>query len=178
MKGLIFTEFFELVDKKFGMEVSEQLIETSDLESGGIYTAVGTYDPQEMVSLVTNLATVTNIPVSKLLNVFGKHLWHTFWANYPMLFEGMNSTMEFLPKVNDYVHMEVQKLYPDAELPTFECEKQDNKLIMTYHSVRNLSDLAEGLILQCIEQFGEDLQVERETIDGDLPSTRFTITPC
>lgn len=177
MKGLVFTEFFELVDKVFSMEISEQLIEMSNLESGGIYTAVGTYDPMEMVTLVTNLAELTKTPVGELLKAFGKHLWQYFWDSYPMLFEGMHSTMEFLPRVNDYVHMEVQKLYPDAELPTFICENPEpGKLVITYSSVRNLPDLAEGLILQCIDHFGESMTVKRETIEGDTPSTRFTVT--
>lgn len=177
MKGLVFTEFFELVDKAFSMEISEELIEMSDLESGGVYTAVGTYDAKEMVTLVTNLAKLTKVPVPDLLKTFGQHLWQYFWDSYPMLFEGMNSAMEFLPRVNDYVHMEVQKLYPDAELPTFECETPEpGKLIITYRSVRNFPDLAEGLIRQCIQHFGESMDVERETAEGDVPSTRFIIT--
>ena len=49
MKGMIFTEFFELVDDRFSFETSERLIEMSHLPSEGIYTSVGTYDHQEMV---------------------------------------------------------------------------------------------------------------------------------
>lgn len=177
MKGLVFTEFFELVDKEFSMETSEQLIEMSDLPSGAIYTSVGTYDPKEMVTLVTNLAKLTGISVPDLLRTFGRHLWQFFLVSYPMLFEGMSSSMEFLPRVNDYVHMEVQKLYPDAELPTFESEMvKEGQLIITYRSVRNLPDLAEGLIRQCIEHFGESMKIKRETIPGETPATRFTIT--
>ena len=42
MKGLVFTEFLELVDEQFSFETCEQIIEMSDLPSGGIYTSVGT----------------------------------------------------------------------------------------------------------------------------------------
>ena len=177
MKGLVFTEFFELVDEVFSMETSEQLIEISDLPSEGIYTAVGTYDPQEIVTLVTNLAEITQTPVPDLLQTFGRHLWKRFLVTFPQLFEGITSSMEFLPRVNDYVHMEVQKLYPDAELPVFECHQPEpDRLIMTYRSVRNLPDLAEGLIRQCIEYYNDSLKVTRETIPGEAPETRFTIS--
>ena len=43
MKGIVFTEFFELVEDKFGLEVVQQIIDECKLESEGIYTSVGTY---------------------------------------------------------------------------------------------------------------------------------------
>ena len=177
MKGLVFTEFFELVDELFSMETSERLIEISDLPSKGIYTAVGTYDSKEMVTLVTHLAELTQTPAAELLRTFGGHLWQRFLVMFPSFFEGIGSSLAFLPRVNDYVHMEVQKLYPDAELPVFECLKPEpGRLILIYRSVRNLPDLAEGLIHQCIEYYQDSLTVTRETHPGDPPETRFTIS--
>ena len=86
--------------------------------------------------------------------------------------------MEFLPSVENYVHLEVLKLYPDAELPFFSCTSPEpGMMIMTYRSKRNLPDLAEGLILACIDHFDESLLVRRETIEGDPPETRFIIVP-
>ena len=54
MKGLVFTEFLEMVESKFGLEVVDNIIEHSELPSGGVYTSVGTYDFNEMLSLITN----------------------------------------------------------------------------------------------------------------------------
>ena len=176
MKGMVFTEFFELVDDTFSFETSEQLIEMSQLPSEGIYTSVGTYDHQEMVTLVTNLSTLTNVPVPKLLNTFGRHLFKRFLTSFPSFFENIGSSLEFLPQVNDYVHLEVLKLYPDAELPSFDCEKPEpGTMIMTYRSKRNMADLAEGLILACIEHFDEPLIVKKEVGQEIPPETRFTI---
>ena len=42
MKGVIFTEFMELVEHQFGLEELDTLIEESAVPSGGVYTAVGT----------------------------------------------------------------------------------------------------------------------------------------
>ncbi len=55
MKGIVFTEFLEMVEDKFGLETVDSIIENSNLPSEGIYTSVGTYDFNEMVSLITSL---------------------------------------------------------------------------------------------------------------------------
>lgn len=178
MKGMVFTEFFELVDDTFSFETSEKLIEISDLPTQGVYTAVGTYDPAEMFTLVGNLAKLTNTTVPFLLKTFGRHLFGRFLTSFPQFFEGVNSSLEFLPLVDSYVHIEVRKLYPDAELPSFSCTTPESgSMIMIYRSKRNLPDLAEGLILACIDHFGESLQVTRQTGEGSTPETHFFITP-
>lgn len=45
MKGIIFTEFLDMVDEQFGFEVTEHIIEKAkhQLSTGGSYSAVGTY---------------------------------------------------------------------------------------------------------------------------------------
>lgn len=50
MKGMIFTEFLEMVEEKFSMEMVDQILSESDLPSGGIYTSVGNYPHTEIVS--------------------------------------------------------------------------------------------------------------------------------
>jgi hypothetical protein len=131
-----------------------------------------------MVTLVTNLSTLTGVAVPDLLKEFGRHLFKRFLISFPTFFEGIGSSLEFLPRVNDYVHMEVRKLYADAELPLFTCHfPAPGTMVMAYRSSRNLPDLAEGLILGCIEHFGEPLAVTREAGQGDPPETRFIISP-
>ena len=178
MKGMVFTEFLELVDDKLSFETSERLIEMSDLPSEGSYTAVGTYDAQEMMTLVTNLSTLTGVSVPDLLKAFGRHLFKRFVSFFPAFFEGVGSSLEFLPRVDSYVHLEVRKLYPDAELPSFSCSiPEPGTLIMAYQSKPNLADLAEGLILACIEHFGDSLVVTREIGQGEPRETGFVVMP-
>jgi len=178
MKGLVFVEFIEMVENGFSIEMSDRLIEMSDLPSNGIYTSVGTYDPQEMVTLVGNLSTLTGIPASDLLKNFGRYLFKRFVESFPNFFKGITSSFVFLSQVNSYVHLEVRKLYEDAELPTFECTSPvSGQLQMKYQSKRNLPDLAEGLILGCIDYYGEQLEVERKSIPGNPLATLFIISP-
>jgi hypothetical protein len=177
MKGIVFSEFLRMVDETYSIETSERLLETVPLPSGGAYTSVGTYDSREMVALLTGLSEITAIPAPDLLRGFGRHLLKRFAETFPEFFEGVTSVFDFLPSVESYVHLEVKKLYPDAELPSFTCvSPEPGRLEMTYRSLRNLPDLAEGLILGTIEHFGESIDVQRESIPGAPPAELFRIT--
>ena len=39
MKGVVFTEFFDMLEQAHGYELVDKLLETTELESGGVYTA-------------------------------------------------------------------------------------------------------------------------------------------
>ncbi len=62
MKGIIFTEFMELVEEKFGLDVLDQVLDLSNDE--GVYTAVGSYDHKDLVKLIVNLSKVSGVPPS------------------------------------------------------------------------------------------------------------------
>jgi hypothetical protein len=178
MKGMVFTEFLEMVEEKFSPDMAERIIEAGELESGGAYTTVGTYDHQEMIALVTCLSRETGIPASQLIRTFGEHLFERFHHLFPNYFEGVPSAFDFLRHVDDYVHIEVRKLYPEAELPTFACETpRSDQLSMTYRSTRPFAALAEGLIQGCIAHYGEPIEVGVEDLsDGAGTAARFLLT--
>ena len=178
MKGIVFTEFLEMVEDLFSPEIADRIIETSDLQSGGVYTAVGTYDHNELVQLVTQLSTATGIAVPHLLHTFGKHLFGRFVVSYPQFFGGVGSAFAFLEHVEGYMHVEVRKLYPNADLPRFEYDTSEpRRLMMIYRSTRPFADLAEGLISGCIEHFGEQIDIQREDLsDGQGTCARFSLT--
>ena len=177
MKGIVFTEFIELVEARFSVPVAERLLETTDLPSGGIYTSVGTYDSAEMFALVTRLSELTQVPVPDLLREFGRHMFGRFLEKFPSFFEGIDSAPDFLEQVDGFVHVEVRKLYPDAELPGFTCERPTpERLLMTYRSSRQLPDLAEGLIRACYAHYGQELALAREPVPGDPGAVLFVLT--
>lgn len=163
MKGVVFTEFLEMVEEKFSYDMADKIIDASNLPSGGAYTAVGTYDHAEIVQLVTHLSKETGIAVSDLLRAFGQHVFKKFSVSYSQFFQGISSSMEFMEKVDGYIHVEVRKLYPDAELPKLEYEKPEpGTLKVTYRSGRPFADLADGMISGCIAHFNDGVTVRRE----------------
>jgi hypothetical protein len=176
MKGVVFTEFVEMVESRFSPETADMLLDECDLPSGGVYTAVGTYDHTELVSMVVRLSEHSGIAVPDLVRTFGQHMFGRFQAGYPQFFDGSSNALDFLAGIENVIHKEVLKLYPDAQLPRFDLERPDaDTLIMTYRSERHLGDLAEGLIQQCITHFGESIAMERHDLDAPGQPVRFQL---
>ena len=165
MKGMVFTEFLEMVESKFSADMVDDIIEDSDLPSGGAYTAVGTYDHAELVTMVGALAQRSGLPVPALVHAFGLHLFGRFHALYPKFFEGTSNALDFLEGIETVIHTEVRKLYPDAQLPQFDCARSASGLDMVYPSPRHFGDLAAGLIDGAVAHFGDAVSVTRR----DLP---------
>lgn len=178
MKGIVFTEFLEMVESKFSYEVADRILSESALPSGGVYTAVGDYDHHEMLTLVTQLSRAVDLPIPALVHAFGKHLFSRFVEGYPSFFKGIDSSMMFLSGIEDIVHAEVRKLYPTAQLPSFDIREQDNGLVMHYRSSRPFADLAHGLLEGCIEHFADRVMLARADTPGrEGFDAVFTLTP-
>jgi len=176
MKGMVFTEFMEMVEARFSADMLDDIIDDADLPHGGAYTAVGTYDHTEMVRLVVALSQRTGAPVPDLIRAFGHHLFQRFHVLYPHFFEGMANVQDFLFTIEGVIHVEVLKLYPDAQLPRFECTRCGPSLEMVYHSPRHFDDLALGLIEGAIAHWGGAFTVSREVLP-EGQGVRFMIDP-
>lgn len=178
MLGVVFTELLEMVEDTFGDDVLEDLLDELDLESGGAYTAVGSYSHSEIVQIVVALSKQTNMPVDDLVIAFGKHLMTVFVQKYPGFFDDVTDSFTFLSSVDQYIHKEVLKLYPNAELPKFDSKLVDPQTLeMTYSSVRPFSNLAKGLIEGTLEHFGEKGSIATKDMSTDEKNiVQFTIT--
>lgn len=177
MKGIVFTEFLEMVETEFGMDMVNGLLESTQLESGGVYSAVGTYHHKEMVSLVVELSNRSGMGLPDLLKAFGKYLFNTFKTSYASMFESSTDGFDFLERVDQEIHVEVLKLYPDAELPSFRTERLSDKVLqMDYRSDRSMGAVAHGLIEACGEHYNEGFDIEMEPQTEDGKYVRFLIT--
>ncbi|MFK7810904.1 MAG: heme NO-binding domain-containing protein [Maribacter sp.] len=177
MKGIVFTEFLEMVEETFGLETTDTIIENSNLPSEGIYTSVGTYDFNEMVSLITSLSEIVEIPVNDLIYTFGLYLFNSLGSAHPEVIQNYNSPLGLLYSIEDHIHVHVQKLYPEAELPTFKIlEKTDTSISMIYSSSRGLYRLAHGLIEKCFEHFNGSATIEYELLKEDGTEVKFDVT--
>ena len=177
MKGIVFTEFLEMVESEFGYETVDNIISKSDLASGGVYTSVGTYAFSEMGMLLHNLSKDTDLSMQQLLNAFGKYLFNTFLKNYPDFFNAESSAFSFLESIENHIHVEVLKLYPDAELPKFETKLiNEDTLEMIYSSERKMADFAEGLIEKTLEHYKMDASIHQEKLNESGSKVKFLIS--
>ncbi|RNC89653.1 MAG: hypothetical protein ED555_09310 [Allomuricauda sp.] len=176
MKGIVFAEFLEMVEDEFGLETVDAIIEASDLESGGAYTAVGTYEFNEMVSLLKSLNARVQIPIDDLIYAFGHYLFNSLGKAHPEVIKSYTSPIGLLYSIEDHIHVHVKKLYPDAELPTFKIlEKTDTSISMVYASSRGLYRLAHGLMEKCFEHFNASATVNYELLKEDGSEVKFDI---
>lgn len=177
MKGMVFTEFLELVELRTSPEFVEDLIDAAELPSKGVYTATGTYPYTEFTALVDCMHRKTGIPAKQVLLDYGEHLFARFHVLYPAFFHDCGNVFDFLEEVETHIHKEVRKLYPEANLPSFIIERRGNEFAMTYVSERGLTDLCEGLLRGVLRHFGTSAQVRRIDLQGQFPAqARFEIT--
>lgn len=176
MKGIVFTGFLELVEEKFGIEMVDSIIEASELESEGVYTAIGTYNFSEMLSLLTNLSERTNISIDDLLLVYGEHFFGVIERSYKGLVDTYKDPIDMLSSIENHIHVEVRKIYPEAELPTFIVEeKSEDLLIMVYKSSRAMYYFGLGLMNRTFKHFNTTAEITLEKLTEDGTEVRFII---
>jgi hypothetical protein len=162
MKGMVFTEFLDMVEQAWSPDLADRLIDSALSPSAGAYTAVGTYDHRELVRMVQALAVESSIPVPELLRRFGHHLSRTFAGRFPAFFRSQPTLLDFLASIDAVIHVEVLKLYPDAELPSFRVEhRSDDAVTLTYRSTRHMAPLALGLIEGAALHYGQRVQIDQ-----------------
>ncbi|GAA4230869.1 nitric oxide sensor HnoX [Postechiella marina] len=176
MKGIVFTEFLDLVEDKFGLEMVDNIITSSTLDSGGVYTAVGTYSFSEMLQLLQHLSANTGISIDNLLLVYAEHFFSVIERSYPGLLATYKDPIEMLASIENHIHIEVRKIYPDAELPTFEVlEKSEKSLVMIYKSSRAMHHFGLGLMNKTFEHFNATATIELEKLNDQGTKVKFII---
>ena len=178
MLGMVFTEFVDLIEQRFGIEVLDQVIARAELDHAGAYTAVGYYPFAELQQLLASLCRQTGVAADVLLRTFGRHLFERLRAGHPQFFADERLDLfALLDRLDAVVHVEVRKLYPEAKLPRFTCSRiDDDHLQLDYSSERGLADLALGLVEGAALHFGEHVDITRvdTMVDGEQ-RTRFRL---
>lgn len=161
MKGIVFDLLRDMVEDNYGLEGWNTVLEKAG--SDGMYLSPESYSDQEMMSLVLAASDVTGIETDDLLRTFGSFMAKEFYQRFPSFFDSCDNVIDFLLSVDRIVHVEVMKLYPGANLPSFSYEERDaNKLTMIYRSDRMLCYLAEGLIQGSAKHYGKAITIQHD----------------
>lgn len=178
MRGIVFTELLEMVEEKYDASMVDDVLDACNLSTDGAYTSVGTYDHTEFLQIVRSLSAHTNTSVSDLIQIYGEHLFGRFHHMMPVFFEEPKTAFEFLESVHDTIHVEVNKLYPNAKLPEFQTRYDEaDRFIMTYKSRCPFADFALGLIKGCIKFYQEKIEIAYEDANTDEHFVRvFTLS--
>jgi hypothetical protein len=154
MKGFIFTNFVDFIETTHGLEMVDEMITNCNLPSEGIYSSFSNYDFDELVSLLTYVSTKTNTNPEILLEKFGVFVFPYLIGKHSYIIENFDNPIDLIGGIENHIHIEVKKLYNDADLPTFRVvEKTEKKLSIIYNSSKGLTYFAIGLIKETLNHF-------------------------
>ena len=176
MKGIIFNLVEEAVTAEHGEDAWDDLLDQAGVE--GSYTSLQLYPDEELTALVVAGSELLGVEPADLARWLGHEAALGLAERYPHFFEPHPSTRPFLLTLNDVIHPEVRKLYPDASPPDFEFEEMpDGALVMTYSSRRRLCDLATGMIAGAATHYGETATVTHDAcMKHGAPSCVLTVS--
>ncbi len=159
MKGIIFNLLENLVIDKFGDEIMEEIFEEAEFSvDAPPFIATETYPVSDLVAIVALLSEKSNIPIDDLIYEFGKYMFPNLADKYPVFFKDVDSPLEFLKNVNDIIHVEVRKIFTEANPPIVKIEDiNQNKATLHYSSERKLCRLLEGLLDGVAIHFGKKI---------------------
>lgn len=180
MKGFVFQEFFDFVDRRFGPDVTEEIIETAELEHDAAYAATGTYPFSDLQKLVGAACRRLDADPADMLRDFGGSVGCAFARGHRDRFDRHDGLFDMLANVEELIHVEVRKLYPEAELPRFQVEaRSESQMLLHYRSERKLWDFAKGIIEAAAGHYGETVDVEIARVEGveDEALIRVVKTP-
>lgn len=170
MLGIVFTSLIDMLEEKASPEFADEVITDAKLENEGSFTAVGYYPYSEMQKLLTVLVEKTGKSADELLHDFGYYLFGQLAQSHGQVLAGKESLLEMLTYLDGDIHVQVRKLYPDADLPRFTVlSRTDKAMRMRYQSKHDLYALAEGLLDGAADFY--NCAISRETIKAGEPHT-------
>lgn len=159
MKGLIFNLLEDAVSDEYGADTWDEFLLSAGVE--GSYTSLGSYPDEQFNLLLRSTAVHLGKSSEDVLRWFGISAIPRLADRYPVFFEPHANTRSFLLTLNDIIHAEVRKLYPDAMVPSFRFDTSvPDCLLMTYSSKRQLCSLAEGFVLGAAGYYQESIDFE------------------
>lgn len=177
MKGIVFTEFLEMVESEYGLEIVDSIIDESKIKSKGIYTSIGTYDFSEMQSLLTLLSKKAGKPIDELIFDFGKYFFGYIEKKHADIISLYDNAFDFATSIESHIHVHVRKIYADSELPTFtNILKEENRIQLLYESERGMYMFAKALFEMSFKYFKKNVIVDYQKLNESGNKVKFTIT--
>lgn len=177
MKGIVFTTFNDMVEQQIGVDIWDRILDAVKPESEGIYTSVEDFPDEELLDMVSELSRQTGTPVLDLIFAFGQFLFHALAMRHSVFVDTQPDFLSFLKSIEDVIHKEVEKLYPNPNLPSLHWHQPDDRsLVMKYVSPRKMCHLAVGLICGAAQHYEVDYTLEHDPCMHDgADSCQFLI---
>jgi hypothetical protein len=158
MKGVVFNLLEEAVTAAAGPDAWDDIL--SGAKVTGAYTSLGNYGDAEVRAILAAAERRLKKPEDDLLRWFGREALPKLAAVYPFFFTPHRGTKAFVETLNEVIHPEVRKLYPGADVPSFDFSSPAaNRLVLGYRSHRKWCAFAEGLLEGAAVHYGERVTI-------------------
>ncbi len=177
MKGIFFTEFLEMTEKDFGLDITEKIISELGVGNSGVYEPEIGYPCAQFVELCGLLGFEIGNSPSDVAKNFGEYLFSRLVILFRPSFAGNSNIFEFLDQVDEFIHKKMQDSFPALEIPKFRAVKiNESTFQITYQTEKILIDLAIGLLMGCQRFFNEELTLNTEYISERSKLVCFTLS--
>lgn len=178
MKGAIFLIFEQFVTENFGAELYEEVLDSTDLEAGGIYVGPETYAADDLIQLVGAVVEKVDISLDEALRGMGRFAFAHLANSVPMFMEGFDHPRPWLLTLESVIHTEIRKLDPEANPARFTViENGSDRLMMTYESDLGLFGLVHGLLDGVGDWFGVPFEHELVSSEGTNGTFELVFQP-
>lgn len=147
MKGIISTTFEDLVRERLGEGCVDELFDQRGLKTDNSFVAPVTNRDEDLVALVLTAAEMAGLEVTTTLFGSGRYAFFRLVSCREDPDESADSLESLFAHVDDIIHVEVRKLWPEAETQRIHVQSESEVvLIVRYESRRRLCPVFEGLI--------------------------------
>jgi hypothetical protein len=162
MQGTIVKCLAEMITEEFGQDKWDNVLERTGVRKDHIFLTTEDVDDQVVLKMIDSVCQVLKISQVQAADAFGDY-WVNVYAPriYHAYFDAAQSARDFLLRM-DNVHQVMTQILPDARPPRFDYEwKDENTLIIKYHSHRGLIDFMVGLARGVGKYYEDNLVVTK-----------------
>lgn len=126
--------------------------------------------------MLVHLSEVTKIPVNDLIYTYGLYFFKTIESQHAYIFQHYTSPIDFVSSIENHIHVQVKKIYPDAELPSFKIvSKNTQELQLIYSSERAMYMFAKALMEKTFEYYKNNVEIKFKLLNEKGTRVMFNI---
>lgn len=173
MKGTVVSTWVQTSKSIYGEEVTTKAMAMAGWESNKIFLPSEDISDELIKKFINVLAENKKITTQEIWKTMGKGNINMFAKAYPAFFDKEN-VFSFLASLYD-IHEIVKKNIPGATPPFIDIRAiSSNDAIFTYESPRRMTDYLLGLLEGVQDYFGENLEIEKYSEEGNRIEFKLT----
>lgn len=159
------------------MSRAQEVLESAALPSRGVYAATGDYSHEELFQLAARYMEKAKLGEDDVMYGLAQGVIAYFHEKHPHIFTGYADFSTFLRAINSFIHPEVYRIHPGAELPVFNTlHEASGRSILLYQSPRRMPGFAKAMIMASAREYDIIPVVDYRALEGDDDAFVFDIT--